>query len=103
MLEIVRAGCIEITPFIAVRVEVRNAMLLKFFAMSFNPLRRAEQPWFLPVPCAIDNSALRIPTLPMQFAEHAGFFEHCDHSGNRIVCSVHPSVMMIATQYPLVR
>ena len=76
-------------------------MRLQLVHVIFDPFDRSQQSGFFSIPCAIDDGALGSPSLAMQLAQHARFFEHGGLAGNRIVGAVDPGVMMIAAQYPL--
>src|SRR5579871_3145655 len=60
---------------IAVRIDVKSGMLLEFVAMILSPLRGAQQHGLFTVPRAIDDRALRLPSLLEQLAQGARFFQ----------------------------
>ena len=62
-LQRVRTAHGQIAATVAVAIDVGHRMLAKFVGMSFAPFGRAEQPRFLAVPDAINNGALRLPSL----------------------------------------
>ena len=93
----------EIAAAVAVAVDVDDRVVLQIAGVLFDPFGRAEQPCFFAVPDAIDDRALRLPTLLQQFTESAGFFEQGAGAGDRIVRAVHPGVVMIAAHDPFVR
>src|ERR1700722_16090509 len=70
--------------------------------MSLNPLRRTEQSGFFAVPRAVDDGALRAPSLLVQFAQHARLFEHTRHAGKGIVGASAPAIKVIPANPPLV-
>jgi len=69
-----RTAGIEEAPVIAVGIDVSDGPLLKFVAMGFDPLGRAQQAGLFAVPRAEDDRPLRIPSLFMQLAKYASFF-----------------------------
>ena len=92
----------EIAAAVAVGVDVRDGVCAQFVGVLFGPFGRAEQARLFAVPRAIDDGALRLPALLEQFAERARFFEHGDHAGDRIFGAIHPGVVVIAADDPLV-
>ena len=74
VLQVMRAAGAEKAAAVAVRIDVSDGVLLKFIVMRLDPLGRAQQTRLFAIPRAEDDRPLRIPSLFMQFAEHASFF-----------------------------
>ena len=94
------AGAKE-TAFVAVGVEIEDGVFFQVVDMSLNPFDRAEESGLFTIPSTVDDGALRRPSLLVQFAEHASFFEFRRHAGDGIVGAVHPCVVMVAANHPL--
>ena len=77
-------------------------MLLKFVAMGFGPLGGAQQPRLLAIPRTQDDGSLGIPSLFMELAEHASFFQNRDHPRDRVLGAIDPGIEVISTDHPLV-
>src|ERR1019366_4901310 len=67
-----------------------------------HPLGRAEQARFLTFPGRIDDRPPRTPSLLHQCTQRARLLPLGDQAGDRIVGAVHPCVMVIATDDPLI-
>src|SRR5271166_6204208 len=98
-----RTAGVQVASSIAVGIYVCDGMFLKFVAMGFDPLGRAQQAGLFAVPCAEDDGPLRTPSLFMQLAYCARFLQHRHHARNWVVRAVHPGIKMIPAQYPLPR
>ena len=101
VLQVMRATGVEKAPVIAIGIDVRDGVLLKFVAMGFDPLGRAQQARFFAVPGAEDDGPLRVPSLFMQFAEHASFFQNGHHARDWVLGAVDPGIVVIAADHPL--
>ena len=102
LFERVGAFDFEVAAPVAVGVDVGDAVRAQFFIVRFGPLGGAEKPRFLAVPRAINDGALRLPSGLHQLPKRARLFEHRDHPGNRIFCAVHPAIVMVSANHPLV-
>src|SRR5262245_26916564 len=100
--ERMRATDLEKAPAVAVRIDVGNGVPAKIVGVRFDPLGRTEQGWFFAVPGGIDNGSLWIPTPLLKLAERPCFFEHDRHAAAWVVRTVHPGVVVIASDNPLV-
>src|ERR1051326_3547329 len=93
----------KVAAAIAVSIDVESGVLLKFIAMVLSPLRGAKQHGLFAVPGAINDRAFRLPSLFEQFAERSGFFQQSDLAGDGIFSAIHPAIVMITADNPLVR
>src|SRR5215469_1967454 len=71
--------------------------------MRLCPFRGAKQARLFAVPCRKNNGALRLPALLQEFTETASFLQYWRHARDRILRPVHPAIVMIAANHPLVR
>src|SRR5580704_17294752 len=101
-LQILSSTGEEKSSFVAVGVEVDDGVLAQVVEVRLNPLRGAEQARFFAVPGTVDDGALGRPALLVQFAEHASFFELRSHSREGIVGAIHPGIVMVSANYPLI-
>ena len=101
-LERVRAGHAQEPAAVAVGVDVHGRMRAQLRIVLFGPFGGTQQPFFLAVPHAIDDGALRFPALLQQFGESAGFFHQSHRARNGIFGAVHPGIVMVAANDPLV-
>ena len=99
--QILRSARVKESPAVGVGIDVRHGVLFEFVHVGLDPFDGTQQAGLFGIPRAINNGALRIPALAMQFAQHASFFQHGGLAGNRIVGAVHPRVVMIAANDPL--
>src|SRR4029079_517606 len=86
----------------AVAVDVGDRLSRQFLFVLLDPLRRAEQAPFLAVPRCEDDGALRLPPGLQQRAEAARGFHERDVAARRVRRAVHPRVVMVAVDDPLV-
>ncbi len=70
--------------------------------MFFRKFRRANQARFFGVPRAKNNGAIGLPPRFHEFAHGTSLFHQGDQAGNRIFRAVHPGVMMVAANDPLI-
>ena len=77
-------------------------MLAKFVSMRFGPLGGPEQTRLFAVPSAVNDGALGFPALFEEFAECARLLHEGDRARDRILSSIDPGIVMIATDDPLV-
>ena len=92
----------QVAALVAVRVDVDDAVLLQLVVVGFGPFRRAEQRRLLAVPRAVDDRALRLPSLLEELAVRARLLELRRQPADRIAGAVHPAVVVIAAHDPLV-
>ena len=69
IFQILRSAGVDKAAVITVRIDVGDSVLLQFIHMSFDPFNRAEQTWLFAIPGAINNGALRDPSLAVQLAK----------------------------------
>ena len=98
-----RAARIQEAAIALIAVHIQRRMLQQILAMRLSPLGRADKPWLLAIPSRIDQRALRPPTLLHQLAQRACLFQQSRLPGDRIVRTIHPAIVVIATHNPLVR
>ena len=77
-------------------------MLTQLRRMCLHPLGRTQQRRLFAIPEAIDNRALRMPALLQQLSQPTRLFQLRAGAGERIAGSVHPGIMVVATNYPLI-
>src|SRR5438105_6421605 len=77
-------------------------MLPQLFPMLLGPFGRSQETLFFAVPGAIDDRATRTPSALRQLAQRLRFFEHGHLAAERIACAVHPCIVMISTNDPLI-
>ena len=82
----------KVASLVAVGIDVSHRVLLQFSHMRLHPLHRTQQPRLFSIPRAINNGALRRPTLLVQFAQHARLFQHFGLAGNWILRAIHPCI-----------
>ena len=70
--------------------------------MLLGPLGGSEESPFLTIPQREYESAARLPTRFQQLAERPCRFEKSRRAARRIRCAIHPCVMMVAVDDPLV-
>src|ERR1700691_4076623 len=92
----------KVSAAVSIGVEVGDRMLLELRGVSFTPLGRSQQTLFLTIPKAVNHGALGLPTLLQQFSESACLFQFRARSGERVFGSVHPGIVMIASNHPLI-
>ncbi len=76
----VRSAHRQIAAIVAVAVDVGHGVLAKFVGVGFTPFGRAEQPGLLAIPHAINNGALRLPSLLEQSGQAARLFHQNDRA-----------------------
>ena len=101
-LQRVRAGNAEVATGTGVGVQIHHRMLAQLRVVLLDPLGRAQQARLFAVPRAVDESAFGTPSLLHQLAQRARFFQHHHHARDRIVGAVHPGVVMVSANDPLV-
>ena len=102
MLQCVRAFYFEVAALVAIAVDVSDGMLRQLFVVLLDPFCRAHQHGFLGIPGAVDDGALGPPTLLRQFSERARLLQQGDLPGRWVFRSVHPGIVVIAADHPLV-
>ena len=75
VLQILSSTGEEKAAAVAIGVDVSDGMFAQFIDVRLHPFCGTEQAWLFAVPGAIDDGALGIPSLLVQFAQHASFFE----------------------------
>src|SRR6476646_12078567 len=74
-LQRVRTFNAKIAAAITVCIDIDCRMLLQFLSMVFSPFGGTQQHGFFTVPRAINDGALRLPTMLQENAQRAGFFQ----------------------------
>src|ERR1700756_5509543 len=92
----------EIAAAVTIRIDVDGRVLLQFFGMVFRPFGGTKQHGFLAVPSAINDGAFRLPSSLEKDAESTRLFQKSDLAGDGIFRAVHPSIVMIAANNPLI-
>ena len=87
---------------IRIGVNVDSSFSLQLFDVLFGPLGGADQAELFAVPKGENNGPLRLPALAAQHGQRAGGLHQCRSAAGRIACAVHPGVVMIAVENPLV-
>src|SRR5437899_2955719 len=77
-------------------------MLTQLCRMCLHPLGRTQECRLFAIPEAIEDGALRMPTLLEQLPKAARLFQFCTGPGQGIAGSVDPRIMMVATNHPLI-
>ena len=98
-----RALDTEVPSAVGVAIQVGDGVRSQLVGMCFDPFGRAEQTRLFSVPGGIDDGSLWTPALFVHRAESAGFLQFSDESRDGILSAIHPGVMMISTDHPLVR
>ena len=101
-LERVGAAGVEEAAAIAVGVDVDDGLLAQLRFVMLDPLGRSEQALLFTVPGGIDDRPLRSPALLYELPERTSFLELRGHPACRILCAVHPGVVVVAADDPLV-
>ena len=103
LLQRVRALHAQIAAAVAVGVDVDGGLLLQLVGVRLGPFGGAQQPRLFAVPHAVDDGALRLPALLQQRRRSARASSISGAgAGDRILRAVHPGVVMIAADDPLV-
>ena len=103
LLERVRAARAEKAAAVAVAVDVHDRVLAAApSACCLGPFGGSEQPRLLAVPGGVDDRPLRPPALLQQLAERARLFELGAMPLTGSLRAVHPGVVMVAANDPLV-
>ena len=76
-------------------------MLAQFVAMLFCPFGRTEKALFFAVPGGVNDCALRAPATPGELSDRFRFFEHGYLTADGIGRAIHPRVIVIAADDPL--
>src|SRR5215468_1959807 len=95
-----RSASVEISASVGIAVDIDRGVLLKFLPVVFGPFRGTEQHGLFAVPCAVNDSALRLPALLEQQGESTRFFQQRNLSRNGIFGAVHPRIVMVAPNNP---
>ena len=77
--------------------------MLQLIGMRFGPFSGTDQSLFFAIPSAEDDRAFRTPAALGQLAHSLSFSENSNHPANRIFGAIHPGVVMIAADHPLIR
>src|SRR5207253_9438531 len=93
----------EISSAVSVAVEVSNGVRLEFVGVCFDPLSRTQQAGLFSIPGGVEDCALRTPTLFVQGTQCACFLQFGDETGNGILRAIHPCIVVIAANDPLIR
>ena len=102
LFERVRSLHAEITAAVRVGVEVRHRVRRQLSLVRLHPFRGAEQARLLAVPGGVDDRALRSPALGVQRTHRARLFQLGHEPGDRILGTIDPGVVVVATNDPLV-
>src|SRR5260370_17137180 len=78
-------------------------MRAEFVVVLFGPFRGTKKSRLFAIPRAINNSALWFPAGFHQLTERPRFLQNCDLAGNGILRAVHPAIVMVAANHPLIR
>src|SRR5207249_9680903 len=102
VLKRTRALSTEITPAVAIGVEVSHCMLTQLWRVCLHPFGRTQQCRLFAVPEAVHDRALWMPALLEQLPEPARLLQLRARPGERIARAIDPGVMVIAANDPLV-
>src|SRR6185295_10883018 len=100
--ECVRAADAECSLAGAVRVQIRDSILLEFIGVRFDPLGGTQQSFFFAVPRTHNYRAFWPPALLEQFTKCTRGFHYRYHAARRIIRAVYPRIVMIAGDHPLI-
>ena len=103
LLQRVRSGHAEEATTIRIRIQVRHGLFPELVCVRLDPLRGAEQRGLFTVPGGVDDGTARLPPLFEQLAVGAGLLQQRGLSGNGVLGAVHPGIVMIAADHPLIR
>ena len=103
LLEGVRARQGEVAPAVGIAVQVGDRLVRELVGVGLDPLGRAEQRGLLAVPGGVDDRAARLPTLLQELAIGARLLEQRRLARDRVLGAVHPGVVVVAPDDPLVR
>src|SRR6202140_3570660 len=93
----------KVPSAVGIAIEIRNRMRLQLFGVCLDPFCGAEESWFLAVPRGVDDGGLRPPALLVQRTKRARFLQFSYETRDRILRTIHPRVVVIPTNDPLVR
>ena len=102
-LERVRAARAEEPAAVAVRVQIGDRLFRKLVRVRLDPLRRADETRLLAVPRRVHDRALRPPAGLRERAERLRLGQLGHEAADRVLRAVHPRVVVVAAQNPLVR
>src|ERR1017187_2272025 len=102
-LERVRAGGTEESAAVAVGVDIRDRLLREILGVRLDPLCRADQARLLAVPSRVHDRAPRLPPGPRERAERFRLGQLGHEAADRVLRAVHPRVVVVSAQNPLVR
>ena len=102
LLQRMRSTHLQEAATVAVGVDVGNAAGAQLVRMGLHPFGRAEEPRLLAIPGAIDDRAVRALPGPGQLADGLGLGQECHLPADRVRRPVHPRVVMVAANDPLV-
>ncbi len=94
---------VQVAAAVGVRVDIHGGIAAQFLGVVFGPFGRAQQSLFLAIPNAQDDGALGLPSLVDQGGQPARLFHQGAGPRNRILRAVHPGIVMVASDDPLVR
>src|SRR5215510_9897386 len=97
-----RAADREKSACVVVRIDVENSFLLKLVCMRFSPLRGTDQGLFLAVPGTEDDRAFWAPAALGQLTHSLSFCKNGNHPADGIFGAIHPRVVMVAPNHPLI-
>src|SRR5258707_793040 len=97
-----RALHFEISAAVGIRVNIRDTVRAQFVIMLLGPFGRAKQAGLFSVPRAVNDGALGLPSRLHQLPKRPSFFHKGDLTGDGILCAVHPPIVMVAANYPLI-
>src|SRR5204863_8573504 len=98
-----RAGQAEVSQPVGIAVEIGDRLVRQLVGVRLDPFSRAEQGGLFAVPGGVDDRAARLPPLLQQRAVGTGLLEQRHLTGDRVLRAVHPRVVMVAADDPLVR
>ncbi len=98
-----RPGNIQVSAAVGIRIDISYGVGAKLVGMRLHPFRRSDQPRFLRIPRAINNRPLGFPSFFGHLPQHPRLFHLRGNSGNGILRSVHPGIVMVPANHPLVR
>ena len=102
-LEHMAAADVHESATAAVRIEIGDGMFLQVIRMMFRPLCRTDQAGLLRIPGGINHSSQGPVSCACKSGDCFGLCHGCNHPGQRIGSTVIPAVMVIASNYPLIR
>ena len=97
-----RSAGLQEAAAVRVGVDVRDRMPLELRRVLLDPFGGPEQTLLFAIPRGVDDRPLRFPPLPEQRAQRPRLFELGGHAADGIVRAVHPCIVVIAADDPLV-